>query len=167
MWVLQPLCACCPSLLWKKESTENLSSASLQLTWPHFISGLRNMPETCQVRVRLSTFCFLLHELFYAFRTLFSGFSVHFTQNHLGKFRRVLNIQLFLHTKADQMSGFLFILQMKACSNILASKETRRDSMECFFMSPWRNCHTPSAGLLSIQHGNVDEFFFSKWYVLT
>lgn len=36
-----------------------------------------------------------------------------------------------------------------------------------FLMSPWRNCHTPSAGLLSIQGVNADEFYFNKWHILT
>lgn len=42
------------------------------------------------------------------------------------------DIHLFLCTKAGQVSGFLLILQMKTCSNILVLKETRGDSMECF-----------------------------------
>lgn len=67
---------------------------------------------------------------------MFKALSMLFSTFHTRPLRQikcVLNVHLSLPIKVNQMSGFLFILQMKMCSNILVLKETRRDSMECFW----------------------------------
>lgn len=128
--VLHSLYACCPRLLWRTENIYNPSSAYLQTQL--ISSNFWVSKKRARLKYDHQQFSLLYEPSFSAFRAVF-WFSVLFTRDHWGKLKYILHVRFSLHTEVTHMSGFLFVLQVEICSNILMLKEARGDSTECFW----------------------------------